>query len=125
MQEDFFIKENGKKMKLSLNLNFLPTDQLFEVPDGMFKITGVDEVKPKAKSAKKEAPKPPKTPKIKEVKFTEAEINFLAKLKRRIFFVSATLTREFKGTKYFIKKSRTEDEWKQKREERKQKRKEK
>lgn len=53
---------------------------------------------------------------MKEVKLTDAEINFLAKLKRRIFFVSATLTREFKGTKYFIKKSRTEDEWKQKRE---------
>jgi sortase (surface protein transpeptidase) len=49
----------------------------------------------------------------------------LSKLKRRIFFISATLTREFKGTKYFIKKARTEDEWKQKKEERKQKRKQK
>lgn len=49
----------------------------------------------------------------------------MSKLKRRIFFISATLTREFKGTKYFIKKARTEDEWKQKKDERKQKRKQK
>lgn len=29
MKEEFYIKENGKKVKLSLNLNSLPTDQLF------------------------------------------------------------------------------------------------
>lgn len=53
-KEEFFIKENGKKVKLNLNLNSLPTDQLFEVPEGMFQITGVDEIKPKSKSGKKE-----------------------------------------------------------------------
>ena len=112
MREEFYIKENGKKVKLSLSLNSFPTDQLFEVPAGLFTITGLDEVKP-AKSEKKE--KPYKPMKVKETPLTEAELNFLSKLRRRIFFVSATLTKEFKGTKYFIKKSRTEEEWKQKR----------
>lgn len=31
---------------------------------------------------------------------------FIGKLKRRIFFISATLTRDFKGIKYFIKKDK-------------------
>lgn len=30
----------------------------------------------------------------------------ITKMKRRIFFISATLTREFKGTKYFTKKNK-------------------
>jgi hypothetical protein len=37
---------------------------------------------------------------------TEQELYWLNKLKRRIFFVSATLTREFKGQKYSIKRKR-------------------
>jgi sortase (surface protein transpeptidase) len=49
----------------------------------------------------------------------------LSRLRRRIFFISATLTREFKDTKYFIKKARTEEEWKQKKDQRKQIRKDK
>ena len=32
------------------------------------------------------------------------------KIKRKIFFVSATLTREFKGQKYKIKRSHEEEE---------------
>ncbi len=39
---------------------------------------------------------------------TEQELYWLEKLKRRIFFVSATLTREFKGQKYSIKRKRDE-----------------
>lgn len=31
-------------------------------------------------------------------------------MKRRIFFISATLTREFKGTKYFTKKNKNLEE---------------
>lgn len=49
----------------------------------------------------------------------------MSRLRRRIFFISATLTREFKDTKYFIKKARTEEEWKQKKDQRKQIRKQK
>jgi hypothetical protein len=124
LKEEFFIKENGKKVKLSLSINSLPTDQLFEVPAGMFTITGADELQPRGKSGKKgaksekggpEQERPARPVKCREAKLTDAETNFLAKLRRRIFFVSATLTREFKGTKYFIKKSRTEEDWKQKR----------
>jgi transcriptional antiterminator len=35
----------------------------------------------------------------------ESEVCLLNKLKRKIFFVSATLTREFKGQKYKIKRN--------------------
>lgn len=37
---EFYIKENGKKVKLSFNINTLATEQLFEVPEGMFQISG-------------------------------------------------------------------------------------
>ena len=43
INEDFFIRENGKKVKLSLNLNSFPTDQIFEIPADMFTFTGIDE----------------------------------------------------------------------------------
>jgi hypothetical protein len=93
----------------------------------LFQIAGIDEERMKVtKPAGKPIAKPVKQVKpikSKEAPLTEAEVSFLSKLKRRIFFVSATLTREFKGTKYFIKKARTEEEWKEKREERKEKRK--
>lgn len=101
--EEFFIKQNGKKVKISLNINALPADQLFEVPSD---ILVFDEPQPKFKTGKKVQPKEIKkveeTPKIE---ITEADSIFLSKLKRKTLFVSATLTREFKGTKYFIKKT--------------------
>ena len=33
-------------------------------------------------------------------------------MKRRIFFISATLTRDFKGTKYFTKRNRDQQDQK-------------
>lgn len=44
-------------------------------------------------------------------------------MKRKTMFVSATLTREFKGTKYFVKKTWNEEDWKEKKQQRKDKRK--
>ena len=40
----------------------------------------------------------------------------ILKLKRRIFFISATLTRDFKGAKYFIKRDRSVKDKKDKKE---------
>ena len=34
--EEFYVKENGKKIKLNLSINAIPTDQAFEVPSNMF-----------------------------------------------------------------------------------------
>lgn len=42
VKEEFYIRENGKKVKLNLSLNSFPTDQLFEVPADLFTFTGVD-----------------------------------------------------------------------------------
>jgi hypothetical protein len=35
---DFYVREGGKKIKLSFDVNSFATDQLFEVPAGLFKI---------------------------------------------------------------------------------------
>ena len=34
--EDYYIKENGKKVKLKFNLNAIVTDKLFEIPSHLF-----------------------------------------------------------------------------------------
>lgn len=48
-------------------------------------------------------------------------IETLTKMKRRIFFISATLTRQFKGTRYFTKKTKTIDDDKQSKKDKKDK----
>jgi hypothetical protein len=47
--EDFFIKQNGKKVKIRLNINALPSDQLFEVPANLLVF---DEPQPQFKPVK-------------------------------------------------------------------------
>ena len=51
----FFIKENGKKKKIKFNINAIATDQLFEVPMSLFAMEGepeIKEVKPEQKKVK-------------------------------------------------------------------------
>lgn len=49
---EFYVRENGKKRKITFNLNSVATDQLFEIPMDLFKIQGEVDLKPV------EAPKP-------------------------------------------------------------------
>lgn len=37
-QGEYYIKENGKKIKLNFDINSIVTDQLFEVPAHLFTI---------------------------------------------------------------------------------------
>lgn len=109
-----FIREHGKKIPLNFTSNTLATEQLFEVPMGMFTVAGYTPTD----GYKVGKPKPKVTQKDRE-DFTPRELAFLNKLKRRVFFISATLTREFKGARYFVKKVRTQEDWMAKKEDQK------
>ena len=43
---EFYIKENGKKKKITFNINAVATDQLFEVPLSLFQIDGEQKIEP-------------------------------------------------------------------------------
>ena len=104
-----------------MNLNSVPTDQIFQVPASLLTFADPQfQPKPQKKKKTKEVEKEKKTA---EIEISSEDKIFLGKLKRRIFFISATLTRQFKGSKYFIKKARTEEEWDQTKKDRKLRRK--
>ena len=71
-----------------MNLNSLPTEQIFEVPSNLF-VFGDPQYQPKEETKSKKS----KSQEKAKIALTKEDQNFLGKLKRRIFFISATLTR--------------------------------
>lgn len=116
-----YIKD--KRLDLSNVLDSMETDKLVELPADFFKI--IDATAPPKKQKKKEKLKQkeeehqkaiskatgkPSKPKIVEPAVEKEPEVKLPRPKKRIFLVSATLTREFKGSKYFTKKDRHEEQ---------------
>lgn len=99
-------------------LDNMETDKLIELPADFFKIideTGItkkQKKKDKQKHKDHENAKATKDSSEKQLKSNEvaAVQEELPRPKKRIFLVSATLTREFKGGKYYTKKERQEDQ---------------